>query len=230
MDSIRYLFELEDVYVPAPVDGDVLYWDAAASLWKAKAVAAGGGIIERVVRFSSDDTYVYWSGSLWKCEPINERWHVGYWLSAEQKCGGGGRFVNIYIPNGAIISTAYLKLTARSSDTKPNVKSKVHGEKNATPATFTNYADYDARVRTDAVIPWDDIPSWTVNELYQSPAIKDIIQEIINLEGWESGNNLVLFWDDHDDLTPHVSNTVRRAKSWDKKQSVPPMLYIEWTI
>ncbi|GAH46716.1 unnamed protein product, partial [marine sediment metagenome] len=64
--------------------------------------------------------------------------------------------------------------------------------------------------------------------LYQSPDIKDIIQEIINLDGWASGNPLAIFWDDHDDRSDHNAATVRRYKSWDHADRQPPMLYIEW--
>lgn len=230
MDSIRYLNELEDVHVPAPVDGDVLYWDAAASLWKAKAVAAGGGTQERLIRFSADDCDVRWTGAAWQLALINEYWTCGYWASNNYKKGGGGRFVNIYIPKDAIIQHAYFKVIARNSDVKVQVNTRLHGELAANPATFSNIANYNARARTVAVIDWDNIPSWTAGTEYQSPDIKDIVQEIVNLAGWVSGNPIVIFWDDHDGRSTAISETARRARSWEHSDPVPPMLYIEWTL
>ena len=36
LPPVQYLNDLLDVMVPEPADGDVLYWDEAASRWKAK--------------------------------------------------------------------------------------------------------------------------------------------------------------------------------------------------
>ena len=228
MAEIQYLNDLLDVQVPEPADGDVLYWDAAAALWKCKQPPPAEGIVERLVRASSDDIFVCWDGSIWKAEPANERWHVGYWDTPEQKCGGGGRFLNIYIPKGATIVEAYLKLTCRTSDSSTGVLSRLRGEKNASPLTFSDYADYNARIRTAAVIDWDDIPPWTVGTQYQSPDIKTIIQEIVNLGGWASGNPIVIFWDDHEARTPTDTTRLRRGRSWNHASRTPPMLYIKY--
>lgn len=228
MAEIQYLNDLLDVAVPAPADGDVLYWDAATSLWKCKQPPTLEAIVERLIRVNSDDIFVYWNGSAWVVDPTNERWHVGRWSATELKCGGGGRFLNIYIPPGATILEAYLKPTARGSDASTGVKSRLRGEKDINPATFSTYANYDARTRTTAQIDWDDIPSWTLGTLYQSPDIKTIIQEIVNLGGWTSGNPIVIFWDDHEARTATDIARIRRARSWNHASRTPPMLYIKW--
>ncbi|GAI04529.1 unnamed protein product, partial [marine sediment metagenome] len=159
----------------------------------------------------------------------NDYWTCGYWLANNERKGGGGRFRLIHIPPGATITHAYLKLTARSTDNLPNVNTRLRGELNINPTTFGAIADYLARERTAAVVDWDDIPPWTLGTQYQSPDIKTIIQEIVNLDGWASGNPLVIFWDDHDDRSAHTSYTVRRARSWNHTLKTPPILYIEWT-
>lgn len=229
MADDTYLNDIEDVEVPAPEDGDVLYWDEATSLWKCKAPAVGGATMERVVRYSTDDALVWWNGSIWTINLTHNGCLAGYWNSAEQGYGAGMRFVNIYIPENAIITHAYLKLTARSTDTSTEVKTRIRGEKNAAPLTFSNIADYNARTRTNTVIDWDDIPSWTLGELYQSPDIKAIIQEIIDLEDWAFAHSIVIFWDDHDLRTPAIDYKLRRARSFNHVDPVPVMLYIEWT-
>lgn len=43
--SLAHLNDITDVSVPSPTDGYVLYWDAATSLWKAKAVS-GSKIVD----------------------------------------------------------------------------------------------------------------------------------------------------------------------------------------
>lgn len=228
MAEIQYLDDLLDVAVPAPADGDILYWDAATSLWKSKQPPVGGGIVERLVRVSADDIEAHWNGAAWVASITSDAWWVGYFSGSYQKMGGAGRFLNIYIPPGAAILEAYLKLTARTSDASTGVKSRLRGEKNTNPATFSTYANYDARTRTTAQIDWDDIPSWTLGTLYQSPDIKTIIQEIVNLAGWTSGNPIVIFWDDHEARTATDVARLRRARSWNHTSRTPPMLYIKW--
>jgi len=228
MACIEYLKNLKDVYIPAPADGDVLYWDAASSLWKAKAPPVGGGTIERLVRASTDDIFVYWNGSQWTAYVAYNLLAVGFQKYNHKMWGGGARFLNIYLAPGVTIKHAYLKVVAQSSDSLTGVKSRIHGEQNINPATFSNYANYDGRTRTTASIDWDDIASWTMATLYQSPDIKDIIQEIVNLDGWTSGNPIVIFWDDHEDRSTHINNTHRRGRSWDHTDRTPPMLYIEF--
>lgn len=223
-----YLDDLEDVSVPDPADGDVLYWDEAASLWKCKAPPLPTNILTRQVCYSSDDTSVWWIGAAWQLHLSPDWLQVGYASTGYERMGGGARFSNIYVPKDANIKHAYLKQIAFCNDNLPDVKSRLHGEKNATPATFSNYANYNARTRTDAVINWDDIPAWTEGELYTSPDIKSLIQEIVNLPAWASGNPLVIFWDDHDNRSPNINNTRRVSRDWDHPSRTPPMLYVEW--
>ncbi|GAH54298.1 unnamed protein product, partial [marine sediment metagenome] len=56
-----------------------------------------------------------------------------------------------------------------------------------------------------------------------------IIQEIVNREGWESGNALALWWDDHDDRSSHTTNCRRIAASWDNTTYAAPALYVEYS-
>lgn len=144
--------------------------------------------------------------------------------------GGAGRFLNIEVPPSKTIEEARLILTCRSTDSSSPVNSILRGEKNINPSTFSNYADYASRVRTDALRYWDDIADWTAGEVYQSPDIKDIIQEIINLPDWASGNPIVIFWDDHDGRTPTAGSCLRRARSFDHASATPPKLYIRYAV
>jgi len=187
-----------------------------------------GGTVERLVRASVDDISVHWSGAAWVANYTVDYWIVGYFSATYQKMGGAGRFLNIYVPKDASITHAYLKLLCRTNDNAVEVKTRLYGEKTASPAVFSDYANYAARTRTDAVVDFDDIETWVVGTLYSSPDIKSIIEEIVALPDWASGNSLVIFWDDHDDRTAHIDDKVRRGRSWDNVARNPPMLYIEW--
>jgi len=139
------------------------------------------------------------------------------------------RFTNVTIPKGATITTAYLTFRARDNRTGTVVRSKIYGEDADNPSSFSHYADYDGRPRTSASVTWDSIPGWSGGNDYNSPEIKIIIQEIIDREGWESGNALVTFWDDHDDRSDHNDNATRRGQSYDGSASNAPKLHIEYT-
>lgn len=186
--------------------------------------------LERQISQSTDDIYVNWNTVIgnWQVNLSSDRWHVGWWATTDMKCGAGGKFLDITIPPGSTILHAYLKLRARSSDSSTGVKSRLHGEKNINPATFSNYANYSARIRTGAAIDWDNIPTWTSGSLYQSPDIKDIIQEIVNLAGWTSGNPIVIFWDDHEGRTATGTARLRRGRSFDHAIKTPPILYAQY--
>lgn len=223
-----YLDDLEDVEVPDPTDGDVLYWDEAASLWKCKAFVPVFDSLEKPIIASSDDCRVVWNGAAWAISLTIVNWSSGYWKSTDCRQGGGGCYQNITIPPGALITNAYLKVTASYSCSGTVVRSRIHGEKNINPATFSTLEDYQGRARTDAVIDWDNIPAWIQNAVYHSPNIKSIIQEIVNLPGWSSGNPIVIFWDDHEDRTSHIDSTARGGHAWDSNPEKTVTLRVEW--
>jgi hypothetical protein len=109
------------------------------------------------------------------------------------------------------------------------VRSKIRGELETNPVTFADLADFDGRERTSAIVAWNDLPAWSSPNYYDSPEVKGIIQEIIDQDGWASGNALVLFWDDFDDLSDHNTNCRRYGGAWDAASHDPPRLHIEYT-
>jgi len=186
-------------------------------------------VLNLTVAASEDDCYVDWhNGAAWVFAFTTLRQMVGYYGSASYKRGGGMRFLNATIPKGATIDTAYLTLQAMDSNAVDTVNSKISGEAADNPITFSNLADYQARAKTTTV-NWNAIDDWTADADYNSPEIKTIIQEIVNRAGWASGNALVLFWDDHDDLSSHNAQCVRMAKSYNTDTTYCARLHIEYT-
>ncbi|GAH91183.1 unnamed protein product, partial [marine sediment metagenome] len=82
--------------------------------------------------------------------------------------------------------------------------------------------------RTDARIAWDQIPHWTHQKEYQTPDLKAIIQEIVNLPEWEEGDDICIFWHDHDDHTTHEIETYRNAYPYFTDPLLAPLLTIHW--
>lgn len=157
---------------------------------------------------------------------------VGYWGSAGYEYGGGMRFTNITIPQGATIDTAYLTLRADASYAVTVVKSRISAEDVDNPATFADSgAAFDARwaARTAARVDWDNIPAWTKDEDYNSPEIKTVIKEIVDRGGWNSGQAMVIFWEDFDDRSTHTNLCWREAYAYEGSITYAPKLVIEFT-
>lgn len=140
--------------------------------------------------------------------------------------GCGMRFLEVPVPKDAIIIDAFLTFRCFGSSDQDSVRSWIEGELNATPAQFSDEADYFGRVRTTAKKDWSDIPHWESPKKYKSPNFPAVIQEIVNLPDWAEGNNLVLFWHDHDDRSDHDYNTRRMAMSHFHDPGKAPILSI----
>jgi len=196
-------------------------------------------IFERRVGASTDDTLVYWDGSAWAFSLANV-WHrAGFFSNFFCKSGGGMRFLNVTIPNSALITAAYIQFTCSGSMSAVTVKTVIIGHKIGDAATFSTLADYQARRGTvvggpnnnnitAASVTWDGIPAWVVDVTYNSPDISSVVQEIVNLPAWASGNAMAIFWDDHADRSSHTGSPERRAYSWDGNAAKAPLLHVEY--
>lgn len=144
----------------------------------------------------------------------------------------GLRFSNVTIPQGATINSAVLRFTAGASESHSNpqtaeVKLKIKGEKSPTPATFST-ADNDIYNRwdkkeTDKDTTWTISSDWTDNTQYDSVDIKDIVQEIVKINDWASGNYMVIMLR-HDD-----KDAKRLAYSYDGSSAKAPQLVVDYT-
>ena len=182
--------------------------------------------LDRQVGASSDDCLAWWT-TAWQFDTAEAQW-IGNAGDGRSKAGGGMRFTNVTIPQGATIVTAYLTLRARTTRTETVANSKIQGENVDNAATFSTLANYQGRAKTTASVSWNSIPAWTVDVDYNSPEIKAIIQEIINRGGWASGNALVVFWEDHDGNSS--SGAIRHAQSYDLASAYAPKLHIEYVL
>lgn len=179
---------------------------------------------------SADDAGGYWTGSAWYIYPTEAYIGAGYYSAAGLKWFGGYRFTGVTIPVGAIITTAYLTFRASHNISATTVRSKIRGEQNNAAAAFSDITNYRGRTKTTAVVTWDSIPAWTANSDYNSAEIKTIIQELVNDYTGLSSANIVLFWDDEDDLSDHTSDCRRLALPYDASTTYAPKLHIEYTL
>ncbi|MBA7689053.1 hypothetical protein ES703_97547 [subsurface metagenome] len=154
---------------------------------------------------------------------------VGALDATNYRLGGGMRFTNITIPKDAIIAEAYLIFRCFYGATANVVNSRISAEKSGDAPTFINDgATFDARYgnRTDARVDWDAIPDWTLDEDYNSPEIKTVIQEIVNRGDWASGNAIAIFWEDFEDRSTRAAGVRRLAYAHHGSSTYCPQLVI----
>ncbi len=103
------------------------------------------------------------------------------------------RFQNLPVPRGATITKAYIEFM---SDTKSislpsETKFIFKGEATDHAETFEDVeGGISKRNTTTAEAIWSDVPGWDRGNLYQSPDLKDIVQEIVDRDGWNPGQSM----------------------------------------
>lgn len=186
--------------------------------------------ITRQVGAGSDDTMRRLTPSDWSL--TGQRLCAGAGSQVEYyQSGCGMRFTNITILQKATIDEAYLTIYAGNSDNGTVVNTRISAEDVDDAATFAdNEGAFDTRWanRTTARVDWDAIAAWTQNTAYNSPEIKTVIQEIVDRDGWASGQDIVIFWEDFEDRSTHGTDTRRQSYSYEGYSPYAPQLVITY--
>jgi serine/threonine protein kinase len=130
----------------------------------------------------------------------------------------GLRFPGVEIPRNAHIHSAKICFFARRSDQSPTELS-IYGIDDTNPSTFclTPY-DVTNRKKTEQVVPWSPGP-WTRDEQFETPSCVDIVQHLVNQQGWKPGNAIGFIVD---------GTGNRTAMSYDGNIHSSPFLHIQY--
>jgi hypothetical protein len=103
------------------------------------------------------------------------------------------------------------------------------GERSADAATFSETDRPSDRPITAALVPWaiPAVNAWTFNQRRRTPAVTAIVQELVNLPGWASGNAMAIIVQP-DPGVPGVAG--RRVYAWDREASAAARLVVIYTI
>lgn len=105
---------------------------------------------------------------------------------------GGARFLSAAIPRGAKILSA--TLTVQDTIGTRVINATVYCQAADNGAAFTTTTnDISARTRTTASVEWDVASTGTSGEI--SPSFAAALQEVVNRDGWASGNAVVIIVD-----------------------------------
>jgi len=147
------------------------------------------------------------------------------------KYGCAVRFRNVTIPKGAVITEAYLIFNAVVDLATTTCNTRIWAENADNPPDFSGEDWISAFARRDnqttAIVDFDDIVAWTENTEYSSPELKTVIQEIVDRDGWDSGNALVLFWDDTKDMRSETAT--RAVHSFNEDNERATKLYVRFS-
>ncbi|MBW2440593.1 MAG: thrombospondin type 3 repeat-containing protein, partial [Deltaproteobacteria bacterium] len=135
----------------------------------------------------------------------------------------GIRFQSVSIPQGAIITNAFIDFTTDETDSGTTNLS-IWGEDHDNAARFTDVAGQMAtRTKTSASVAWNNVPAWGVvgetGVKQQTPDLKTIVQEIVNRPGWV-GNAMVFLI---------TGSGERTAESHYGSAEKAPLLHVEYT-
>ncbi|MBN1673068.1 MAG: hypothetical protein JXR37_18625, partial [Kiritimatiellae bacterium] len=135
----------------------------------------------------------------------------------------GLRFAGVGIPAGASITAAYVQFAADETGSAAT-SLKIGGEAAADARPFSTAA-YDAggRPRTAASVSWS-APAWAnvgeAGAAQRTPDLSAVIQEIVDLPGWQTGNALVLL----------ISGSGKRvARAYEGDVDGAALLHVEFT-
>ncbi len=145
----------------------------------------------------------------------------------------GLRFTEITIPKGAIIRSANIQFTVDEDvDTPANVIMVIKGENVDNSVTFTE-EDFNISDRslTAVGIEWN-IPEWSVVDesgpTQRTEDISEVIQEIIDREGWTSGNSMSIIMEPNEATLANGRETGRVARSYDEDAAKAAVITIKW--
>jgi PKD repeat protein len=131
----------------------------------------------------------------------------------------GLRFNNIGIPHAATITSSYISFTGdEASADATSIQFYAEDTDNAAPFSTSNN-DLTNRSKTSAVVNWNNIPSWVVNDIYPSPDLSTIVQEVVNRPGWLVNNSMAFV----------IPGTGRRtAEAFDGELQSAAVLHVEF--
>lgn len=167
---------------------------------------------------SSDDAITYNGESGWSL--VNTG---GAWAYASYTMEGGWRFLNVGIAQGSTIDVAY-GIWICSSSIVGTTSVTIKGDDEDDCATFSTYANYSGRARTDASASYTVPSSPGQGSSNNTSSLVPIVQEIVNRVGWVSGYALALLF-----TSGAPSSITSYWASWDNTTYDPPAIYLEWT-
>jgi len=131
-------------------------------------------------------------------------------------------FRNVAVPRDAEIMSAHLKIRSYNSHLTGIVYGVIEAEAADDATGFDGFRHVDSLSTTVNSVIWDNDEPWLEDTWYDSPDIVDVIQEVINREGWSSGNSLAILY------STRSEGDYRSFSSYDRGSGFAPELEITY--
>ena len=123
----------------------------------------------------------------------------------------GLRFANLDIPQGALITSADIQLTAvntSSINRSDPLNLNIFAEDNVNPVEFSGRSwgssgrsaersnpsfDLSSRIRTSTSVPWNNVPSVSDGNTFITPNMNTLLQTLVDNNGWDQDSNAAVF-------------------------------------
>jgi len=136
----------------------------------------------------------------------------------------GIRFLDIDIPPGAAIEAATIQFVSDSTQNDGETASfRISADASANAETFNGANTVLNRGRTGASVAWRQGPL-NENEVFTTEDIASVIQDVVNIDGWQQGNAIALLIAQDDVANP----VIRQAKSFDGNANDAPLLTVQF--
>lgn len=163
----------------------------------------------------------------------------GYWYGTTFSGGGSGvnmgdgggpfkaffRFPSCTIPQGAQIDSCYLKVRANGNTALNTCNLRVAFNAADNAVAPTTYGEGDALAMTDPV-DWSAVEAFSDGQLYTSPDLAAALQDVVDREGYDGGNAIMLIVTDN----ASTNSASRIACAYDYASgTLKAELHVGWT-
>ncbi len=130
------------------------------------------------------------------------------------------RFDEVYVPQGATITAAFIEFETEASTEATSVDIQAEKTTNSAPLVEASF-NIGSRPLTSNHVDWDSIINWTsvANDHKTTPNIATVVEEVVGQGGWCSGNAMTFV------LT---GTGTRKFKTWDNGSGAVPRLKIRY--
>ncbi len=107
----------------------------------------------------------------------------------------GMRFQNIHVPQGAVIDSAFIEVYSHEAKAKSDIaKLTITADNTDNAETFNEKDLITARPKTKASLLWTVDVEWGLWTKHRTPDISTIVQEVVDRNGWKSGNAMAFIF------------------------------------
>lgn len=141
----------------------------------------------------------------------------------------GLRFADVNVPSNAVVTNATITFTRIPLSSAPgSITLSFAGEARSNALTFEegrDNANITTRPSTTATVDWNWAGSWTT-AIATSPDLSSIVTEVLQLDGWSSGNAIAFIINSADS----DASNYRRAVSFESDPGSAPVLSITYYV